>query len=217
MVEGCSDAFNKRERKKVLEVVDLTTCSDEELVEFDSLEIQEVPCGTGSNGISFNKQINKTDVRNMQPSECSRSDLILTKKGNESTVEVFFNNKKSHYPLTKLNKTPLEKTVVDLTSNINEPLTVDVNCDSVTKKKGKKLPIIVHVLDNNDLLSSTKTLSPKCPICLEDISNRACYSTVCGHIYCEACISGLVGDTKICAICRKPITRKNAVHRIYMS
>lgn len=57
----------------------------------------------------------------------------------------------------------------------------------------------------------------RCPVCLESLHGQPTYSTICGHIYCEGCISGLIGDTKICAVCRQSIARKNSVHRIYFS
>ncbi|KAJ3032340.1 hypothetical protein HDV00_007612 [Rhizophlyctis rosea] len=58
----------------------------------------------------------------------------------------------------------------------------------------------------------------KCAVCLSTPSQETPLSaTVCGHIFCEDCIKAAVKATKKCPICRKGLSGRNAVHRLYLS
>ncbi|RHZ44806.1 hypothetical protein Glove_709g47 [Diversispora epigaea] len=59
---------------------------------------------------------------------------------------------------------------------------------------------------NSQVNSSLKPLRVKCSICLDlphDVS-----STSCGHIFCYACIDMAVKTQRMCALCRKPLKKK---------
>ncbi|XP_041370751.1 E3 ubiquitin-protein ligase RNF4-like [Gigantopelta aegis] len=59
-----------------------------------------------------------------------------------------------------------------------------------------------------------------CPICLDDAkqirrSGRQIFSTVCGHIYCNQCITQAINTQRCCPTCRKKLTLKQ-VHVLYL-
>lgn len=73
------------------------------------------------------------------------------------------------------------------------------------KDKGKVPPEI----------SPSKT-KPSCPICLEVLDgNIVPGATICGHIFCMACIKKAVKTSKTCPTCRKRITVKQ-IHPLYL-
>lgn len=53
----------------------------------------------------------------------------------------------------------------------------------------------------------------KCSICLDNVSYPT--STICGHLFCEACIRLAVRQTGLCPTCRKKLTLKQ-IHRVYL-
>lgn len=53
----------------------------------------------------------------------------------------------------------------------------------------------------------------KCAICMENLKEET--STICGHIFCGACIKGAIQAQKKCPTCRKKLNMKN-IHRIYL-
>jgi hypothetical protein len=53
----------------------------------------------------------------------------------------------------------------------------------------------------------------KCVICMENLKEET--STICGHIFCGACIKGAIQAQKKCPTCRKKLNMKN-IHRIYL-
>ncbi|XP_024361041.1 uncharacterized protein [Physcomitrium patens] len=53
----------------------------------------------------------------------------------------------------------------------------------------------------------------KCPICADVM--KAETSTICGHIFCQACIQSAIKAQKKCPTCRKKLTLKS-IHRIYI-
>jgi hypothetical protein len=59
----------------------------------------------------------------------------------------------------------------------------------------------------------TKKTSIKCSVCLDNISHPT--STICGHLFCEACIMLAVRQTKHCPTCRRPLNTRQ-FHRIYL-
>lgn len=55
-----------------------------------------------------------------------------------------------------------------------------------------------------------------CPICLEEIQDGQMASTVCGHVFCFACVSACVKAQKRCPSCRKSLAAKNSFHKLFM-
>lgn len=45
--------------------------------------------------------------------------------------------------------------------------------------------------------------------------NRQLYSTVCGHIFCSACIKQAIDVQHMCPTCRKRLTKRQ-IHQIYL-
>lgn len=56
--------------------------------------------------------------------------------------------------------------------------------------------------------------TPKCSVCLGETMSRPT-ATVCGHIYCEACIRLALRQTGTCPTCRRKLKGKD-IHRIYL-
>lgn len=58
----------------------------------------------------------------------------------------------------------------------------------------------------------------KCSICLCNPSvNTRLDSTVCGHIFCHACLSQALKVSKRCPTCRHSLSSRYAVHPLYPS
>ncbi|KAJ7771616.1 hypothetical protein B0H16DRAFT_189876 [Mycena metata] len=51
-------------------------------------------------------------------------------------------------------------------------------------------------------VKSTGMLRPTCPICLSALKTMC--TTRCGHVFCSACITHVLEDTKSCPSCRQP-------------
>jgi len=93
---------------------------------------------------------------------------------------------------------------------------------------------IIEIKDSQTLqipiTGSTQSGSPskrsvkkciKCPVCLDEstvfeVSSRQLVSTVCGHLFCDRCISEVIRTTKACPTCRKKITTKKGFHPIFI-
>lgn len=52
----------------------------------------------------------------------------------------------------------------------------------------------------------------KCSVCLDQVSHPT--STICGHLFCEACLRLSVRETGKCPACRKKLTLKQ-IHRVF--
>lgn len=59
-----------------------------------------------------------------------------------------------------------------------------------------------------------KDIKLTCMICMDSMKEET--STVCGHIFCRACILGAIKAQKKCPTCRRKLTNSN-IHRIYLS
>ncbi|XP_055856910.1 uncharacterized protein LOC129919850 [Episyrphus balteatus] len=53
-----------------------------------------------------------------------------------------------------------------------------------------------------------------CSICLESVSGRQPTSTLCGHVFCEACILHAIQLTKKCPLCNAKLENTN-LQRLY--
>ncbi|KAJ6546991.1 hypothetical protein B0H19DRAFT_1163387 [Mycena capillaripes] len=60
----------------------------------------------------------------------------------------------------------------------------------------------VAVLNLRKSAKSTGVLRPRCPICLS--GRKKMCATRCGHVFCSACITHVLNDTKSCPSCRQP-------------
>lgn len=61
--------------------------------------------------------------------------------------------------------------------------------------------------------STKKHLETSCPICNDEIKLET--STICGHIFCQECIYGMINTQNKCPICQKKLSSKN-VHCVYI-
>lgn len=55
----------------------------------------------------------------------------------------------------------------------------------------------------------------KCPICLEMFGFDEILSTMCGHLFCGPCITGVIKTRKKCPMCNRGL-KQNQVHRIFL-
>lgn len=56
-----------------------------------------------------------------------------------------------------------------------------------------------------------------CPICLESVSKREPVTTMCGHIFCKACIrAAITATSKKCPMCKKGLTGKTPYIQIFL-
>ncbi|KAJ7118764.1 hypothetical protein C8R44DRAFT_706918 [Mycena epipterygia] len=58
------------------------------------------------------------------------------------------------------------------------------------------------VLNLRKSAKCTGVLKPKCPICLS--GRKKMCATRCGHVFCSACVTHVLEDTKSCPTCRQP-------------
>mmetsp|Transcript_11267 Transcript_11267/g.31955 ORF Transcript_11267/g.31955 Transcript_11267/m.31955 type:complete len:181 (+) Transcript_11267:684-1226(+) len=104
--------------------------------------------------------------------------------------------------------------VVDLTSDLPETETAD---DIVIVEEN---PAVKRRRRNGKAPAAASNTSPsapaiiKCPVCLDPI--QVMTSTICGHVFCDACIRAAIKVQKRCPTCRKPLTARS-LHRIFLS
>lgn len=63
--------------------------------------------------------------------------------------------------------------------------------------------------------SENQKVKPQCPICLEQLGTEPVSSTICGHIFCTACIQSCITSLKKCPTCRKRLTTK-MIHPLFL-
>jgi hypothetical protein len=66
---------------------------------------------------------------------------------------------------------------------------------------------------NVNIESTKKHLKIGCPICKDEIKLQT--STICGHIFCQECIYGIINTQNKRPICQKKLNLKN-VHCVYI-
>ncbi|EAT47756.1 AAEL001115-PA [Aedes aegypti] len=64
--------------------------------------------------------------------------------------------------------------------------------------------------------SSPTPASVNCPICFESVYRRQAASTICGHLFCNACITAEMRIRKKCPLCKHPL-KWQQVHPIYFN
>lgn len=69
----------------------------------------------------------------------------------------------------------------------------------------------------NDQNSSSNGISKKldCAICFEPMDKQEISSTLCGHLFCTACITGAINSRSACPSCRAAITLAD-LRRVYL-
>lgn len=85
---------------------------------------------------------------------------------------------------------------------------VDLTSELTTSRKPSTMPTVQQIFPAQD-----KKGTIRCSICLDIMSHPV--STVCGHLFCEACIILAIRQMGFCPTCRKKLTRKQ-FHRIYL-
>ena len=108
----------------------------------------------------------------------------------------------THNPHSTRTQLRRDTEVVDLTSTSHEET-------RPKKMEDEVIPLMDRPPSSNPVMGK----SLKCCICLDDISHP--FSTVCGHVFCEACIKLAVKQTGLCPTCRKKLTVKQ-LHRIFI-
>jgi len=91
-------------------------------------------------------------------------------------------------------------------------LNISVDSPSSAHERSSSLPGTRGGMDN--------VLVPKCPVCFASFleikeKHMTLMTTVCGHVFCEACIKAAVQTQPRCPICRRHLKR-NDVHPIYI-
>ncbi|XP_072972433.1 uncharacterized protein [Typha angustifolia] len=84
-----------------------------------------------------------------------------------------------------------------------------IDCDEDDSSKGKS----VMETDTGPIRLVLEEPSFTCPVCKNKLV--AASSTICGHIFCESCITASIKTQKKCPTCRRKL-RKNSVHRVYL-
>lgn len=69
--------------------------------------------------------------------------------------------------------------------------------------------------DNNNNNAMSSPLELVCAVCLDDMIGREIMSSICGHLFCKACINKCIEVRSKCPSCNKTITKKQ-LHPIYL-
>ncbi|XP_055297489.1 uncharacterized protein LOC129566024 [Sitodiplosis mosellana] len=67
----------------------------------------------------------------------------------------------------------------------------------------------------NPLETGANLVRLECAICLNNINKDDASSTKCGHIFCTACIKGVIQNRKRCPSCNSELDLDN-LHRVYL-
>lgn len=64
--------------------------------------------------------------------------------------------------------------------------------------------------------SGEPAVAVNCPICFDSIFRKQASSTICGHLFCHACINQEIQLRKQCPLCKRKLAR-NHIHPIYFN
>ncbi|BBN10346.1 E3 ubiquitin-protein ligase RNF4 [Marchantia polymorpha subsp. ruderalis] len=124
---------------------------------------------------------------------------------------------------------PERPTLIPCRQARNVPLTIDLtsptpsndDCVLITEtlapqvSKRKRVPTLPAGANEQASQEPVKELRLTCPICMDVMREET--STVCGHIFCRACISGAIATQQKCPTCRRKLSSNKCTHRIYLS
>lgn len=81
-----------------------------------------------------------------------------------------------------------------------------------------KAPSPSKALNFDDSLNATQTpnIRVSCPICFDSVVGRDPVSTVCGHIFCKACLVNAIKISKKCPMCRRSLAGRNQFHALHL-
>lgn len=79
-------------------------------------------------------------------------------------------------------------------------------------------PPSARAMSFDDSLNASQLSAIKinCPICLESVKERDPISTMCGHVFCKACIQAAMLTVKKCPMCKKNLPAKNPFIHLFI-
>lgn len=98
-----------------------------------------------------------------------------------------------------------------------QPEYVNDNPASVLQRPTTSTPITRKRLDLDDSLNDSQPkITLTCPICLDSVVNRTPVSTLCGHIFCQTCITQALKSAKKCPMCKKALGGRKQFFNIFL-
>lgn len=83
-------------------------------------------------------------------------------------------------------------------------------------RKARKIwPKVTPAPQESDSETEPQSVIISCPICMNSMVNRTPVTTVCGHLYCMACITKALKTKKECPMC-KTILRYKKLIKIFL-
>ncbi|XP_070505761.1 E3 ubiquitin-protein ligase RNF4-like [Chironomus tepperi] len=103
-------------------------------------------------------------------------------------------------------------------SRLNEqPEYVNDNSAPETHRPTTSTPNANKRLNLDDSMNDSQPkITLTCPICLDSVVNRTPVSTICGHIFCQACIIQALGNAKKCPMCKKALGARKPYFNIFL-
>lgn len=87
--------------------------------------------------------------------------------------------------------------------------------DGPPAKRSKEGPrAVLNLSQISDGEEHQPAIALSCPICYDSIFKRQAASTICGHLFCNACINQEIQLRKQCPLCKRKLAR-NHIHPIY--
>lgn len=84
-------------------------------------------------------------------------------------------------------------------------------------KQRKNISNVIEIADSpaKAPVSDSTRNNLECSICLESFMNKEVMSTICGHLFCAACIKHAIKQSRQCPNCRKKLSLKG-IHPIFL-
>uniref|UniRef100_A0A1Q3F061 Putative ring finger n=1 Tax=Culex tarsalis TaxID=7177 RepID=A0A1Q3F061_CULTA len=80
--------------------------------------------------------------------------------------------------------------------------------------KQSKEGAVLNLSRSSDGGGHEQAITLTCPICFESIFSQQAASTICGHLFCHACITKEINLRKQCPMCKRNLVRSH-IHPIY--
>uniref|UniRef100_A0A1Q3F0F5 Putative ring finger n=1 Tax=Culex tarsalis TaxID=7177 RepID=A0A1Q3F0F5_CULTA len=77
-----------------------------------------------------------------------------------------------------------------------------------------KVGAVLNLSRSSDGGGHEQAITLTCPICFESIFSQQAASTICGHLFCHACITKEINLRKQCPMCKRNLVRSH-IHPIY--